>query len=193
MKTTKLRAWIWFATSTAAAVSASAVESLPSSAIFGRRSKASVSMCSIILLIVCTTKAGCSPTLVSPESINASAPSSTAFATSLASARVGRDIVIMESSICVATITGLPAARANAIVSFCTNGTSSSGSSTPKSPRATIIPSNALTISSMLATACGFSILAITGMRMPSSFMIRCTSSMSAALRTKESATMSTP
>ena len=75
-------------------------------------------MCSIIRLIVDTTSAGCSPILVSPESINASAPSSTALATSLASARVGLDKVIIESSICVATITGLPAARAIAMALF---------------------------------------------------------------------------
>ena len=49
--------------------------------------------------IVSTTKFGCSPTEVSPDNINASAPSRTAFATSLASARVGRDAVIIESSI----------------------------------------------------------------------------------------------
>ena len=56
-------------------------------------------MCSMIRLIVETTSAGCSPTLVSPESIKASVPSSTALATSLASALVGLDIVIIESNI----------------------------------------------------------------------------------------------
>jgi putative Mn2+ efflux pump MntP len=39
----------------------------------------------------------------------ASVPSSTALATSLASARVGRGLRIIESSICVAVITGLAA------------------------------------------------------------------------------------
>ena len=37
------------------------------------------------------------------------------------------------------------------------------GSSTPRSPRATMKPSKASTISSRLSTACGFSILAMTG------------------------------
>jgi hypothetical protein len=43
-----------------------------------------------------------------PESITASAPSNTALATSLASARVGVLFSIMVSSICVATMHGLP-------------------------------------------------------------------------------------
>ena len=57
--------------------------------------------------IVSTVWIGWSPTLVSPESITASAPSSTALATSLASARVGAGLVIIDSSIWVATMTGL--------------------------------------------------------------------------------------
>ena len=43
---------------------------------------------------------------VSPESITASVPSSTALKTSLASARVGRLVDSMLLSICVAVITG---------------------------------------------------------------------------------------
>ena len=58
------------------------------------------------------------PIAVSAESITASAPSSTAFATSLASARVGRGAPVMLSSICVATITNLPAAVARRTRSF---------------------------------------------------------------------------
>ena len=46
---------------------------------------------------------------VSSESITQSAPSSTALATSVVSARVGEGLLTMESSICVATITGLDA------------------------------------------------------------------------------------
>ena len=53
-------------------------------------------------------------------------------------------------------------------------------------------PSNAATISSRFSIACGFSIFAITGSITPSSRMIRRTSSASAALRTKLSATKST-
>ena len=43
-------------------------------------------------------------------------------------------------------------------------------------------------ISSSASTACGFSILAITGTLRPSSAMISCTRVMSDALRTNESA-----
>ena len=49
------------------------------------------------------------PAAVSPDSITQSEPSSTALATSVASARVGRGFLTMDSSICVAVITGLPA------------------------------------------------------------------------------------
>ena len=45
----------------------------------------------------------------SREGRTASAPSSTALATSEHSARVGRGFLIIDSSICVATTTGLPA------------------------------------------------------------------------------------
>ena len=69
----------------------------------------------------------------------------------------------------------------------------SSGSSTPRSPRATMMPSKASMISSRLSTACGFSILAMTGSRTPSSSMISWTSSMSSALRTNDSAMKSAP
>ena len=60
-------------------------------------------------------------------------------------------------------MTGLACRRASSTARFCTSGTSSSGSSTPRSPRATMMPSNASTISSRFSTACGFSILAMTG------------------------------
>ena len=48
---------------------------------------------SMMRAIVSTASIGYSPTLVSPDSITASAPSSTALATSEASARVGRGVV----------------------------------------------------------------------------------------------------
>ena len=67
----------------------------------------SASTASMILAIVLTAMIGYLPTEVSPDSITASAPSSTALATSEASARVGRECSIIESSIWVATITGL--------------------------------------------------------------------------------------
>ena len=117
----------------------------------------------MIRAIVRTVSMGYSPTLVSPESITASAPSRTALATSEASALVGAGLVIIDSSIWVATITGFALRRAFSITRFCRNGTSSSGHSTPRSPRATMNPSKALITSSRLSMACGFSILAITG------------------------------
>ena len=56
--------------------------------------------------IISTTSRGCWPMAVSPESMQASAPSRMALATSVVSARVGRRECCMLSSICVATITG---------------------------------------------------------------------------------------
>ena len=117
--------------------------------------------------MVATAWTGYAPTLVSPDSITASAPSITALATSEASARVGREWVIIDSSIWVATITGLALSRQSWTARFCTIGTCSSGISTPRSPRATMMPSKASTISSSWSTASGFSIFAITGRRMP--------------------------
>ncbi|KYC62777.1 hypothetical protein B4099_2653 [Heyndrickxia coagulans] len=89
----------------------------------------------------------------------ASVPSKMALATSLASARVGRGLRCIESSICVAVITGLPSVLHFLIISFCTSGTASVGISTPRSPRATIKPSDTARISSILSTPSWFSIL----------------------------------
>src|ERR1035441_2951718 len=73
-------------------------------------------------------------------------------------------------------------------------GTVSSATSTPKSPRATITPSASCRMASMFSQACGFSILATMGSgpdSMPRSASRKpCTS---AAVRTKESATISMP
>ena len=71
------------------------------------------------------------PTLVSAESITAEVPSITAFATSVASARVGSGAWIIDSSICVAVITSFPAWVARAIVSFCISGMRATPASTP--------------------------------------------------------------
>ncbi len=101
--------------------------------------------------------------------------------------------MIIDSSIWVATITGFALRRALSMMSFWWIGTSSSGHSTPRSPRATMTPSKASTISSMLSIAWGFSILAMMGTKMFSSVMIARTSSASDALRTKLSAMKSTP
>lgn len=52
-----------------------------------------------------------------------STPSYTAFATSVISARVGRGLLIMDSSIWVAQMTNLPAMLALVIIIFCATGT----------------------------------------------------------------------
>ncbi len=49
------------------------------------------------------------PAAVSPDSIMASVPSNIELAISVTSALVGLGFLIIESSICVAVITGLPA------------------------------------------------------------------------------------
>ena len=87
------------------------------------------------------------------------------MATSATSARVGRLEATIESSICVAVIDGRASSPAICSSCFWTIGTSSIGSSIPRSPRATITQSAARRISSAQSTACGFSILAISGRR----------------------------
>ena len=133
----------------------------------GRRARMSRSAALMMRLIVATAWTGYSPTLVSADSISASAPSSTALATSEASARVGRGAEIIDSSIWVATMTGLAWSLACSTIRFWAIGTCSSGSSTPRSPRATMIPSKASTISGSASMAWGFSIFAISGSRTP--------------------------
>mmetsp|Transcript_31744 Transcript_31744/g.67548 ORF Transcript_31744/g.67548 Transcript_31744/m.67548 type:complete len:298 (-) Transcript_31744:916-1809(-) len=142
---------------------------------------------------ISTHSVGYWPTAVSPLSITASQPSRIAFATSLHSARVGVGLEIMDSSICVATITGFPAARAELIMSFCTKGTSSGFISTPRSPRATITPSDTLRIRSRSCTAEGFSIFARSLGRIPPIEATNSRSSiMSSCFWTKERAIQST-
>ena len=68
--------------------------------------------------------------------------------------------MIIDSSICVATTTGRPSRRDASTMRFCSGGTVCGGSSTPRSPRATITPSHCSTISSSRSIAAGFSILA---------------------------------
>ena len=91
-----------------------------------------------IWFIVVTASTGYCPAADSADSMTASAPSKIAVATSETSARVGTGLVIIDSSICVATTTGLPARRAARVICFWIPGTFSSGISTPRSPRATI-------------------------------------------------------
>ena len=76
------------------------------------------SVYSMIFLIVSTASTGYLPLAVSPESITALVPSRTALATSLVSARVGLGFLIIESNICVAVITVLPATLHFFIISF---------------------------------------------------------------------------
>src|SRR2546425_4822856 len=73
-----------------------------------------------------TASTGCAPIDVSWDSITASVPSQIAFATSDASARVGRLEVTIDSSISVAVMTGTPARFARSITSFWTAGRSPS-------------------------------------------------------------------
>ena len=68
--------------------------------------------------MVATLSTGYKPLAVSPLSITASVPSNTALATSLTSALVGWGERIIESSIWVAVITGLPARRHLCIICF---------------------------------------------------------------------------
>ena len=108
--------------------------------------------------MVDTASRGKSPLAVSPESITASVPSNTAFATSVISARVGSGLLIMLSSICVAVTTNLPAMLHLVMSIFCARATFSDGISMPRSPRATMTPSVYLRISSKLVRPAWFSI-----------------------------------
>ena len=141
-----------------------------------------------MLAIISTASTGWRPTAVSWESITASVPSKIALATSATSARVGRVECTIDSSIWVAVIVGLGPPPASASRRFWTSGTSSIGSSMPRSPRATMIPSAASTISSALAAACGFSTLAISGMSEPRERRCSRTGSRSSRRRTNDSA-----
>ena len=124
----------------------------------------------------------------------ASLPSSTALATSLASARVGRGLRIIESSIWVAVMTGLSVSMQRAMIIFWIIGTASGLVSMPRSPRATMMPSEAWMISSIFSTASGFSILEMIGVSRPIGARLWTTlrrASISVAARTKLSAIQS--
>ena len=99
--------------------------------------------------------------------MTAEVPSRIALATSEASARVGSGASIIDSSICVAVITVLPASRPSRMRRFCSIGTSAAPISTPRSPRATMSASATATIASSCSIASGFSIFAITRWRPP--------------------------
>ena len=79
------------------------------------------------------------------------------------------------------------------MIRFCSSGTVAAPISTPRSPRATITASASSSTSSSASTASAFSIFAITRAGEPCWRMIACRSRTSAAARTNESATKSTP
>ena len=136
-----------------------------------------------ILASIATASSGYLPIADSAESMTQSVPSRMALATSVASARVGRRLAVMESSICVAVMTGLPARFAFAMSCFCSVAIYSIGTSTPRSPRATMMPSAACRISSMWFNASERSIFAMMNGRLPSAAAAARTASMSPRAR----------
>ena len=111
-----------------------------------------------------TTSTGKSPTAVSAESMTASVPSSTALATSNTSARVGIELLIMDSIIWVAVMTIRSRLRVVEIRFFWMPINCASPTSTPRSPRATMTPSLAsiMALSNVVsATTSARSILAM--------------------------------
>mmetsp|Transcript_8267 Transcript_8267/g.22812 ORF Transcript_8267/g.22812 Transcript_8267/m.22812 type:complete len:219 (+) Transcript_8267:600-1256(+) len=135
---------------------------------------------------------GKSPAAVSPDNMTQSVPSNTALATSLASARVGRGALIMDSNICVAVITGLPFMLHLPMIIFWAKKTFSGGISMPKSPRATMMASLASMISSMFFKPSSFSIFEMILMLRPRGPSVSRISLMSPALCTKDAAMKST-
>mmetsp|Transcript_5834 Transcript_5834/g.17231 ORF Transcript_5834/g.17231 Transcript_5834/m.17231 type:complete len:210 (-) Transcript_5834:401-1030(-) len=135
--------------------------------------------------------------------MTASANSKAALVTSATSARVGLGFFCMLSSICVATTTGLPASRHFATIVFCHVAISGSGTSTPRSPRATMTPSDRSTMSSMFWSASSDSTLETTSTRSPSGYTAGCLAtsrstkarmaSTPAPSRTNDAATKSMP
>ena len=75
------------------------------------------------------------------------------------------------------------------MISFCTTGTTSGDSSTPRSPRATITASAAATTSQRFSTASGVSILATIGVGRPACLQASRNASTSSARFTNDSAT----
>ena len=90
-------------------------------------------------------------------------------------------------------MTGRPAVRAALMISFCTRGTCSNGSSRPRSPRATITPWATFRISARLSMAAGRSTFAMIGTTRSRPAMCDAANRTSSAVCTKLSATRSTP
>ena len=93
--------------------------------------------------------------------MTASVPSSTALATSDTSARVGTGFTIIDSIIWVAVMESLLRSRARRSMRFWSPGTAALPTSIAKSPRATMMPSDASMISSSAEIASARSILAM--------------------------------
>mmetsp|Transcript_27782 Transcript_27782/g.64055 ORF Transcript_27782/g.64055 Transcript_27782/m.64055 type:complete len:231 (-) Transcript_27782:402-1094(-) len=146
-----------------------------------------------IFCMMVTHSNGYLPLAVSPESMTQSVPSWIALATSVTSARVGRGLEIIDSSICVAVMTGLPALLHLEIIIFCATNTFSIGISTPRSPRATMMPSASLRISSKLSSPCWFSIFAKIFTPRPSRPINDRISAISSGLRINDAAMQSIP
>ena len=152
------------------------------------------SVYSAISAILRTASTGYLPAADSPESIMADVPSYTAFATSEISALVGLGLLIIDSNISVAVITRLPNMRHFWISIFWIAGTSTKGISTPRSPLATIIPSQYSHIASILSMPERFSIFAIISIFSPPFSLRKLWSSIkSFALETNDAAIKSTP
>mmetsp|Transcript_440 Transcript_440/g.1564 ORF Transcript_440/g.1564 Transcript_440/m.1564 type:complete len:288 (-) Transcript_440:805-1668(-) len=164
-------------------------ERLPSAAPFASNASASPQ----ISAMADTASNGYFPAAVSPDSMTQSVPSMTALATSVASALVGLGAPVMDSNICVAVMTGFPASLHLRIILFCAKKICSMRISIPKSPRATITPSDLFTMSSKLSKPSMFSTFAIIPIFLPgvSPTTSRMTS-MSDPFLTKEAAMKST-
>mmetsp|Transcript_24577 Transcript_24577/g.64174 ORF Transcript_24577/g.64174 Transcript_24577/m.64174 type:complete len:258 (+) Transcript_24577:82-855(+) len=139
-----------------------------------------------------TDSRGYLPLAASPLSMTASVPSQTALQRSATSARVGTGALIMLSTICVAVMTKRPDCLAFCMSSFCAKGTRYTPSSTPRSPRATMMPSEMATISSKFCTPASFSIFGMIWMLRPFMPRVSLMNLTSSALWTKEAKTMST-
>mmetsp|Transcript_16362 Transcript_16362/g.22549 ORF Transcript_16362/g.22549 Transcript_16362/m.22549 type:complete len:281 (+) Transcript_16362:489-1331(+) len=184
-----------FATCPTALVMACEVRSLMSavgrSTTFSRVDLNTSSVSTLLITSCCivTDSTGYDPAALSAESMTASQRSYTAVAQSEASARVGVGFSIMLSIIWVAITTGLPSTRQRCTICFWMIGTSQGDISTPRSPLATMMPSDSFTISSRYSIAEGFSSFAMSRSESPARAL---NSSISSGRCTNESATQST-
>ena len=99
----------------------------------------------------------------------------------------------IDSSICVATMTGFPAPLHLAMICFWRRGTSQGGTSMPRSPLATMMPSEASMISSMFSMASRCSIFEMRGWSPPARSIARRLFSTSRRSRMKDMANQSPP